>query len=1224
MKTRTERVLKLKEALSKRILVLDGAMGTMLQSKNLSAVDFGGPDYEGCNENLVLTRPDVIQSIHEAYLSAGADIIESNTFGSTPLVLGEYHLSEKAHEINVKAAQIARVAADKFSSFEKPRFVAGSMGPTTKALSVTGGITFEELIQNFYQQAKGLYEGGADYFLLETCQDTRNIKAGILGIQKFLIEVKEPIPIAVSVTIEAMGTLLAGQTIDALAASLAHEDLLYLGLNCATGPEFMTDPIRTLAGFTKTLVACVPNAGLPDENGKYLETPEMIVRVIDRFIEAGWINLIGGCCGTTAPHISAMAKLAQGKTPRKPAQSHKSFLSGIEYLEITDEMRPVIVGERTNVIGSRKFKKLIAEGKYEEGAEIARAQVKNGAQIIDICMADPDRDEAADMKNFLEHVIKKVKAPLMFDSTDAKVFELALPYAQGKSILNSINLEDGEERFEKVLPLAKKFGAALVVGLIDENKIQGMAVTRERKLEVAKRSYKLLTEKYGILPEDIYWDCLVFPVGTGDQNYVGSALETIEGIRLVKKEFPLTKTILGVSNVSFGLPPAGREVLNSVYLYHCIQAGLDLAIVNAEKLERYASIPEEEKKLAEDLLFQKLTPHPNPSTSSGQAPLPQGERGKELSPSPSTGEGWGEGENVVDPIAAFAAYFRTKTPHAKKDLKTLPLEERLSGYIIEGSKDGLVEDLNEALQKNKPLEIINGPLMKGMDEVGRLFNNNELIVAEVLQSAEAMKAAVAHLEPFMDKASSASRGKVVLATVKGDVHDIGKNLVDIILSNNGFQVINLGIKIPPEQLIAAIEEHKPDIVGLSGLLVKSAQQMVITADDLSKHGIKIPILVGGAALSEKFTDQKIARAYEGFVTYASDAMTGLDLAKKIQDSHLFAELKKKVLEKQKLAGEAVYVEVSAEPASTERSSQIEILKEIPPAPDYDRHVIKNTPLDHIWPFMNPLMLYSRHLGIKGGLVKQILKSPQSPPLKKGGGGDLEKALEIYEVVQEIKEELRKSNLQPKAVYQFFHAKSEQNDVVLFDSFEKEFARFQFPRQKKQEGLCLADYLTPHPNPLPQGERGKKLSPSPSTGEGRGEGDNLCIFVVSAGEGIRERSEALKAKGEYLKSHALAALALETAEAYAEYLHSKIRNMWGFPDTPHTTMMDRFQAKYRGKRYSPGYPACPHLEDQKIIFDLLKPSDIGVQLTEGFMMEPEASVSAIVFHHPQASYFGVGE
>ncbi len=1182
MKSRKERVEQLKNELSKKILILDGAMGTALQAENLTAEDFGGFEYEGCNENLVLTRPDVIQSIHEAYLEAGADIVETNTFGSTPLVLAEYNLQSKTDEINRQAAKLARAAADKFSKDGKPRFVAGSMGPTTKAISVTGGVTFEELIENFYQQAKGLYEGGVDYFLLETCQDTRNIKAGILGIQKFLAEVDEPLPIAVSVTIEPMGTLLAGQTIDALAASLAHLDLLYIGLNCATGPEFMTDHIRTLSEFTKTLVACVPNAGLPDENGKYLETPEMIARVIDRFIEAGWINLVGGCCGTTAPHIKALADLVKNKTPRNPNYKPKSFLSGIEYLEITDEMRPVIVGERTNVIGSRKFKRLIAEGKYEEASEIARAQVKQGAQIIDICMADPDRDEPTDMEEFLKHVIKKIKAPLMFDSTDAKVFELALPYSQGKAILNSINLEDGEERFEKVVPLAKKFGAALVVGLIDEDKTQGMAVTRERKLEIAKRSYDLLTNKYGVEPEDIYWDCLVFPVGTGDQNYTGSAVETIEGIRMIKEAFPRTKTILGVSNVSFGLPAAGREILNSVYLYHCVKSGLDLAIVNAEKLERYPSIPEEERTLAEDLL-------------------------------------WNRG---ADPIAAFANYFRIKQPQEKKNLKTLPLDERLARYIIEGSKDGLYEDLDEKMKSTQPLDIINGPLMKGMDEVGRLFNKNELIVAEVLQSAEAMKAAVAHLEPHMDKISSATRGKVILATVKGDVHDIGKNLVDIILSNNGFQVINLGIKIPPEQLIAAIEEHKPDMIGLSGLLVKSAQQMVITAEDLSKMGINLPVLVGGAALSRNFTDQKIARVYTGIVAYASDAMDGLELAKKIRNPESFEELKNELQARQNKWAEEKSASKIEIKESTIRSTEIQIAEQIPNPPDLERHIIRNTPLDHIWPFINPLMLLGRHLGVKGKAIKLLEEYNssvganlvfaqnkmgtsqdgriQDSPLQ---DDDFKKALEVQALIESIKEECRNGLMKPTAVYQFFKAASEGNTVYLYDSQGNEAAKFTFPRQLKENGLCLTDYVTP-----------RSLGPVQ---------DNIAIFVVTAGANIREIADEWKAKGEYLKSHAIQVFALETAEAYAEYLHSRIRNMWGFPDQPGMKMMERFQAKYRGKRYSPGYPACPNMEDQEIIFKLLKPEEIGIELTEGFMMDPDASVSAIVFHHPQAIYYGIG-
>ncbi len=1160
-KNRANRVQLLLQALDRRVLVLDGAMGTAIQQRDLKAADFGGPDLEGCNENLVLTRPDVIRSIHEGYLEAGADIVETNTFGATPLVLAEYNLQDKAAEINLAAARLAREAADKFSSLKKPRWVAGSIGPTTKAITVTGGVSFQELIDHFRAQAKALYDGGVDYFLVETCQDTRNIKAALLAIHQVLQGEADPIPIAVSATIEPMGTMLAGQGVDALSASFEHEDLLYIGLNCATGPEFMTDHIRTLAALSKARVACVPNAGLPDEEGRYLETPEMIARVLRRFGEAGWLNLIGGCCGTTAPHIRALSELARDLKPRLPNPPRVSTLSGIEYLEVTEEKRPLLVGERTNVIGSRKFKELIVEAKFEEASEVGRAQVKNGAQVIDVCLANPDQDEFADMDRFLKQAIQKVKVPLMIDSTDEKVIAMALTYCQGKSLINSINLEDGEERFEKVVPMARRFGAALVVGCIDEDKIQGMGVSRQRKLEIAKRSFDLLVRKYGVQPQDIYFDALVFPVGTGDQQYKGSAVETIEGIRLIKEEFPESKTVLGISNVSFGLPPAGREVLNSVFLHHCVQAGLDMALVNTEKLERYPKIPEEEKQLADDLL-------------------------------------WNRG---ADPIAAFAAHFRQAKSRAGQEKSTLGLDERLANYIIEGSKDGLIEDLNEKLQGAKPLEIINGPLMKGMDEVGRLFNANELIVAEVLQSAEAMKAAVAHLEPFMEKSESSARGKVILATVKGDVHDIGKNLVDIILSNNGFTVINLGIKIPPEQLIKAIEEHNPDIVGLSGLLVKSAQQMVITAEDLSKHGIRKPILVGGAALSEKFTDQKIARAYEGFVTYANDAMAGLELAKKIQDSKRFADLKHQVMERRKTKGEEPFVSVKLKEVITQRCPDIAILPIIPQPPDYDRHVITNTPIEQIWDYINPLMLYGRHLGMKGKLIKLIEAGDRAALLQEDGG---EKALEIWEQVEALKLEIRKL-VKPKAVYQFFHAASEGNSVYLYDVRGGDIARFDFPRQAKTDGLALADYLAPL-------FRGTPIR------------DNLAMFVVGVGEGVRELAEQWKEEGQYLKSHAFQALALESAEAYAEYLHAKLRSMWGFPDPIDLTMMNRFQAKYLGKRYSFGYPACPNLDDQKILFEILRPEDIGVQLTEGSMMDPEASVSAIVFHHPQAVYFGVGD
>ncbi len=1159
----------IREILSERILVIDGAMGTAIQNRNLTAADFGGPELEGCNEYLVITRPDVIQEIHEEYLAAGCDIIETNTFGGTTLVLDEYGLGARADEINAAAVRLARQAADKYSTPEKPRFVAGSIGPTTKAISVTGGVTFEELVSQFRQQSRALIQGGVDYLLIETCQDTRNIKAAALGAELAFEDTGKKIPLAVSGTIEAMGTMLAGQSVEALLDSLSHLDLLYIGLNCATGPEFMTDHIRSLAKLSPFPIACVPNAGLPDENGCYLETPEMVSRVLDRFISNEWINLVGGCCGTHPGHIHSLTQLVHGKTPRKPSPQSRSSLSGVDYLEITDEMRPLIVGERTNVIGSKKFKTLISDGKFEEASEIARSQIRNGAHIVDVCLANPDRDEMEDMRSFLEHAVKKVRTPLMIDSTDERVIELALTYCQGKAIINSINLEDGEERFEKVLPLARRYGAALVVGTIDDDPVQGMGVSRDRKLAIAERSYQLLTGKYGVRAEDIYWDPLVFPCGTGDVQYVGSAVETVEGIRLIKARFPSTKTVLGISNVSFGLPNAGREVLNSVFLYHCVQAGLDLAIVNSEKLERYASIPEEERKLSEDLLYNRGS----------------------------------------DPVAAFAAHFRSKTATPKVQGPKLPLMERLPRYIIDGSKDGLAQDLTEALQTMRPLEIINGPLMRGMDEVGRLFNLNQLIVAEVLQSAEAMKAAVAQLEPFMESSESSSRGKVLLATVKGDVHDIGKNLVEIILGNNGFKIVNLGIKIPPEQLISAVREHKPDIVGLSGLLVKSAQQMVITADDLTKAGISTPMLVGGAALSANFVDKQIAKAYTGTVAYANDAMTGLELAKTIMDPERHQNLRTELeARRRKLAAASGGPEKVRIQASTLRSSQVEILTDLPQPPDLNRHVIKNTPIETIWRYINPLMLYGRHLGIKGGIVRLIEKAAHDLTARRELEQTEPKSLAIWDAVQELKTEFAGTEvLQPSAVYQFFRTESEGNRLWLHsvNSGSPQTFEFEFQRQRKPDGLCLSDYVLP-----------KVSGVSPR--------DTVAMFLVSVGKGVRELAENLKNRGDYLKSHILQALALESAEAYAELLHSQLRKAWGFSDPPEMTMMERFQAKYRGKRYSFGYPACPRLDDQAALFELLKPGEMGVQLTDGFMMDPEASVSALVFHHPQASYYSVGE
>src|SRR5499433_4004171 len=1131
-------------AFAERILIFDGAMGTMIQARDLSAQDFGGRDLEGCNEHLNLTRPHVIGEIHRSYLEAGADCISTNTFGCAPYVLAEYGLADRCHDITLAAARIAREAADSASTADRPRFVLGAMGPGTRTITVTGGVTFDQVLDAYYRQARALIEGRVDALLLETCQDTLNVKAAAIGVKQAMTEAHRTLPLMVSGTIEPMGTMLAGQGVDALYASLEHLELFAIGLNCATGPEFMTDHLRSLSEIATCLVTVYPNAGLPDDRGRYEETPQSLALKMRRFVEEGWVNAIGGCCGTTPGHIAALARIAQGQPVRRLAATRAAAVSGIEALYPTEDNRPVLVGERTNVIGSRRFKDLIVEEKFEEGAEIGRAQVKGGAQVLDACLANPDRDEHADMDRFMAQVTRKVKVPLMIDSTDAVVIESALRACQGKAVVNSINLEDGEERFEKVVPLLKRYGAAVIVGTIDEDKQQGMAVTRARKLAIAERSHELLTRKYGLAARDLVFDALVFPVGTGDQNYIGSAVETIEGIRAIKQRFPECRTILGISNVSFGLPPAGREVLNSVFLYHCTKAGLDYAIVNTERLERYPSIPEEERRLAEDLIYWR-------------------------------------GD---DPVAAFAAYFREKRK-APPAAQTLSLDERLARYIVEGSRDGLIDDLNAKLREAAPLEIVNGPLMRGMDEVGRLFNDNQLIVAEVLQSAESMKVAVAHLEQFMEKAEAATRGTIVLATVKGDVHDIGKNLVEIILSNNGYRVINLGIKVPPEDLIAAYHTHKPDAFGLSGLLVKSAQQMVVTAQDLRAAAIEIPLFAGGAALTKRFAATRIAAEYGGLTVYAKDAMEGLDLANQLFSAPtrdaMVARLRR---EQAALAASATAARETA-PAEPAAAPARPIERVTPPGPpDLERHVLREVPLSHIYPYLNLQMLYGKHLGVRG-LVERLLAARDA------------KALEVHEIVEALKREAADQGLlKAQGAYRWYRARAAADAVVLFDSTGRETARFDFPRQRDGERLCLADYVRDDSD------------------------DYVALFAVTCGIGVREIASAWKERGEYVRSHALQALAIESAEAFAEMLHARLRTLWGFPDPPDLAISEKLKARYRGIRVSFGYPACPNLADQATLFRLLEPETVGLTLTEGFMMDPEASVSAVVFHHPEAKYF----
>lgn len=1140
---------ELRDELSRRILVMDGATGTALEALAPTTADFGGDHLVGCNESLLLYAPHLVESLHKSYIEAGADILETDTFNGSTIVLAEYGLQDKTYEINRIAAEIACQAAAKHSASRRI-IVAGSMGPTNKAISIMGGITFDEIRTSYRIQASGLIDGGCDYLLLETQQDTINLKAALLGLDEAMKKTGRTVPIAVSVTIEQNGTMLAGQNIEALYYTLASRDLLYLGMNCATGPEKMTDHLRTLASISHLPTACVPNAGLPNTDGKYDEGPDVFHDLFERFCSEHFVNVIGGCCGTSHEHIRALRKVADHHKPRKPqSKAIRRALAGSEPLKIDDFIRPAFVGERTNVIGSRKFKRLIEEEKFELAAEIGKEQVQKGAHVVDLCTANPDRNELSDLLATLKPLLRKVRAPIMIDTTDEKVVEIALQHIGGKAAINSINFEEGDKRLEAVCPVARKYGASVVFGLIDEDKQAGMAVTVPRKIEIAERAYKTLTETWGFDPGEIIFDPLVFPCGTGDPNYIGSARATVEGIREIKQRWPEALTILGISNVSFGLPPAGREALNSVFLYDCTQAGLDMAIVNTAGIERYGTLSPEAIRLCEAVLYK------------------------------------GDAES----IAEFAAYYREQKSAATADeLAQLPPGERLAKSVVNGTREHIEKMIDELLKTMQPLDVINGPLMDGMKVVGELFGANKLIVAEVLESAEVMKAAVDYLKNFLAPGSTtATRGKMLLATVKGDVHDIGKNLVDMILSNNGYEIVNLGIKIPPETLIAAVHEHRPDFIGLSGLLVRSAQQMVVTADDLTAAGIDLPLMVGGAALTKNFTLTRIAPAYNGPVFYANEAMDGLQLANRLMSDSERPTLEAEWTAMREKAQRDVKAAAPQLPPAPSQSLYEE--SDCPPPPDLELHVHQTINPQEVFPLISRAMLYGKHLGLR--LATSRLENPADKQAQ-----DLRNHVErVFQMA--VNEKL----LQPRATWRWFPVYSENERISVLDAKSKTaLVTWSFPRERTAPFRCAADWVRP-----------KAL----------GGTDYLCLFVTTAGDSVQEKAKSLHDQGELLSSHILSALAIEMAEATAEWLHRDIRRQWGFPDPPESTWQDLIRTTYRGIRLSFGYPACPNLEDQVPLFDLLKPhQSIGVTLTDEMMMQPESSVSALVFHHPNGHYF----
>jgi 5-methyltetrahydrofolate--homocysteine methyltransferase len=1129
---------QLRQILKKRILIFDGSMGSYLGGFGLQARDFGGHD--GLNEYLSVSRPDVIKKVHLDYLAAGADVVETNTFGANRFVLAEYGLKDKVRELNLAAAKIAKEAAQALSTPENPRFVAGSVGPTNKALFVLGGATFDEFTEVYREQMAALAEGGVDILLIETAHDISNIKAALAAASKLFSQLGRSLPVIVSVTMDRNNAMLSGQNTEAVCVALEHFPLLALGFNCSTGPKDMALRLETLSKISRFPVFAMPNAGLPDENGKYKESPEEFSAVMRKYAAGGLLSAAGGCCGTRPEHIQALAAALKGLPPGRAAAKQRWAVSGVETLFYDEIEAPLLVGERNNSIGSKKFRDIAAAGEWDKAVEMAKAQVRAGAHALDVCLANPERNELEDAKIFLPMLFHSVRVPVMIDTTDTGVMEAALKLAPGQCLLNSVNFEFGESRPRATAELVRLYGGKLVFGVIDESKEKGLPLTADRKLEIARRGFDFFTGECGLAAESVIFDALVFPVGVGGE-YALSAAETLKALERLKTEFPLSKTVLGVSNVSFGLPPEGREVLNAVFLRHAVKCGLDLAIVNVEKHRRYAQIPADEIKLAEDLIFAR----------------------------------------VPDAAGAFAAHFRGKKKTApaaapQAGASASP-EDRLYRLILDGSKAGAPQAVAELLAGGMdPLAVINGPVLKAMGEVGRLFSGGELIVTEVLQSAEVTREAVSALEAALKAGNIPKRGKLLLATVKGDVHDIGKNLVSIIFESNGFEVVDLGVKVPPEIITAAALREKPDFIGLSGLLVRSTEQMTITARELAAAGVSVPLLAGGAALTAKFVENNMAPVYGGPVIYASDAMDGLNSALDC------------IVGGARSAGSASGVGEEKKTALPQPAPALRIQQplqpdryrpdDIPGPRDLERHFVDDCGLEELFSHLDQHLFNLRFLKLKKT--------------------DAEKTGDTQKIVDAIKAEaVRGKIIKPRGVYRFFRVDADGDSLLFYGPDGKAAETIEFPRQLDDERICMTDFFAPH-------------------GSG---GDYAALLIVNCGEGVTEFAKREREKGNYLRSYIMEALALSLAEAFTEVLHYRIRQDWGFAEPRSDKPLHKVH--YRGRRYSFGYPSCPDLSGQKKLFSLLKPeNDVKVKLTDNFMMDPEAAVSAFALHNPKAKYF----
>jgi len=1154
--------------LNEKVLVLDGAMGTNLQTQNLTSGDFGGKD--GCNEYLVITKPDAIRQVHESFLKAGCDAIETDTFGANRIVLAEYGLEERVVELNEKAACLAKDLAQKYSTPDHPRFVIGSVGPGTKLPSL-GHIGFEELKQSYKEQYKGLLAGGVDALLIETCQDLLQTKIAIIAAVEYFKEIGKRLPIMAQATFESTGTMLLGTDVAALIATLEMFPVDVIGINCATGPAEMTEHVRALCENSVKHISVLPNAGLPENVGgaaHYHLTPQELADFHERFVKEFGVSIVGGCCGTTPEHLKAVVDRVGKCVPKKRTPKHEPACASLYGISTFKQSPgPLLIGEQTNANGSKKFKQLLEREDYDALVGVAREAVKEGAHLVDLCVAYVGRDEKKDIAEAIRLFNQQVTVPVMIDSTEFAVIEEALKHVAGKPIINSINLEDGGERLRKICPMAKKYGAALVALTIDE---KGMAKTREEKLRIAKRIYQIVTQQYGIRSEDLFFDLLTFTIGSGSEEFRNAAPETIAAIRRLKKELPGVHTILGISNISFGLAPHARQVLNSVFLHECVEAGLDAAIVHAKKIVPLFKIAAEDLEAAKRLLHNK----------------------------------WVDGK---DPLQEYIAHFSKKegTVEAPRE-RAGTIEEILKNHILDGSADGLEADIDEALKKYKPLEIINEFLLGGMKVVGELFGAGKMQLPFVLQSAEVMKKAVGYLEKFMEKKEGQDRGRIVLATVKGDVHDIGKNLVDIILTNNGYKVFNIGIKQPVDAIVKAAIENQADAIGLSGLLVKSTLVMKEDLEEMSRRGIKLPVICGGAALTERFVERDLAQVYQGPVHYGRDAFSGLKIMEAIKTGSTPKQEEVKISQPEAPAPEKQEVEtskpampvpslkgVSPHPRTSNGvkgpSFHVHRDNPIPKPPFFGYQILKNLRMQDVFPWINKIALYRAQWQFKQGD-----RTPR------------EFELYLQENVEPIFERFKAQTvhekiLEPKVIYGFFKCYSEGNDLVVLDgSAQTELTRFTFPRQSREPYQCIADFFRPKGGDL----------------------DVVAFHAVTVGKRASETEQKLFKANKYTEYLYLHGLSVEVAEALAEYTHLLIRRDLGIDRQDKRTKDEIFRQGYQGSRYSFGYPACPNLGDQAKLFQLLPAEKIGIKLSETFQMAPEQSTSAIIVHHPQAKYFSV--